>query len=211
MASSKGQIAEKNMNWYLNNYDYSYFFEKAMPYIGNDDFTIANCENVFTDTSTKERIKNSSPAFWFRSAKKNANVFSQNSIDAVSIANNHINDYGSNGKQDTIDALNKANVLWGNEENIIILEKDGIKFAILPVSFYSSSYVDSIIESLRSIKDSTDIQIIYFHGGKERLHKPESWKIEGCRKFVDEGADLVIGAHPHVLQPIEMYKNVNIV
>ena len=211
IASLKGKIEPNNMNWYLDNYDFSYFFEKTMPYISNDDFTIANCENVFTDTATKEITKNHSPAYWYRSSSKNANIFSKNSIDAVSIANNHINDYGNQGKHDTINALDKANVLWGNEENIIVLEKHGIKFGIIPVTFYSSWYVDSIVELINSVEEYTDIQIIYFHGGTERIHKPENWKIEGCRKFVDEGADLILGSHPHVLQPLEKYNNVNIV
>lgn len=211
MASYKGQSISGNMNWCLDNKDFSYFFEKAMPFISDDDFTIANCENVFTDTATAEVKKNHNPAYWYRSSSKNAGVFSANSIDVVSLSNNHVNDYGSTGKKDTIKALENGGVLWGNDDNIVFLEKDGITIGVLCVNFWGSYNIDNIVSKIASIKDKTDIQIVYFHGGTERIHSPEQWKINGCHKFIDNGADLVVGSHPHVLQPYEEYNGVSIV
>lgn len=52
---------------------------------------------------------------------------------------------------------------------------------------------------------------MFFHGGKERIHTPEEWKINATRKLIDNGADLVIGSHPHVLQPREIYKGKEII
>lgn len=210
MASFKGQYEQGNMSWALDNKPFSYFFEKAMPYIGNDTFTIANCENVFTDTANTPRKKDSTPAFWFKSATKNAKVFSENSIDAVSIANNHTNDYGSEGNEDTKKALDDAGILWGDDSQVVYLESDGVKIGLICSTFWGEYLQENIVSRIKEIKDSTDIQIVFFHGGLERLHSPESWKKAGCHAFVDAGADLVVGAHPHVLQPLEQYKGVDI-
>lgn len=211
MASYKGESVHGNMNWCLDNKPFTYFFEKAMPYIGNDDFTITNCECVFTDTATSEVHKNHSPAYWYRSSSKNAGVFSMNSIDAVGIANNHIADYGIQGKEDTKKALESAGVLWGNDNQEVILEKNGVKIALLLMNFWETYQSDKIVSKLINLNETTDIQIVYFHGGTERIYSPEQWKVNGVHKFVDAGADLVLGAHPHVLQPHEEYKGVDIV
>ena len=211
MASYKGQYEKGNIAWALDNKPFSYFFEKAMPYIGNDTFTIANCENVFTDTENTPRKKDSTPAFWFKSATKNARVFFENSIEVVSIANNHTNDYGNNGNEDTKNALENAGVLWGDDSKDVILQYDGIKIGLICATFWGPYLEESIISRINKIEKTTDLQIIFFHGGKERLHSPEKWKIDGCHRFVDAGADLVVGAHPHVLQRMETYKGVDIV
>lgn len=211
LASQKGQEETGNMINYLNTKDTSYFFEKCMDIIDNDDFTIANCENVFSDNNTQGIYKDYSPAFWFRSSTKNAAVFADNSIDAVSIANNHTNDYGTGGYDETKNALENVNVLWGDVENPIILEKDGISIGIICCKFWSSYYEDSIIQQIKELSQKTTIQIVFFHGGTEKIHTPEQWKVTGCRKFVDAGADLVIGGHPHVLQPYEEYNGVSII
>ena len=211
LASYKGQVIEGNMNWCLQNYDSSYFFEKAMPYIGNDDFTVTNCECVLSDTSTVEVAKNHSPAYWYRSGSKTASVFKENSIDAVAIANNHIADYGMSGKQDTMRALEDAGVLWGNDDQMVTLEKDGIKIGLILCNFWGSYQQDSIVSRIHELSKTTDIQIVYFHGGEMRIHFPEKWKVNGAHAFVDAGADLVLGAHPHALQPHEEYNGVDIV
>lgn len=211
LASQKGVEQEGNMINYLNTKDTSYFFERCMDIINYDDFTIANCENVFSDNAVDPVYKDYSPAFWFRSSRKNASVFADNSIDAVSIANNHSGDYKEAGYVETKDALEKVGVLWGDIENPIILEKDRISIAIICCKFWSSYYETSIINKIEELSKTTDIQIVFFHGGTEKIHTPEDWKIAGCRKFVDAGADLVIGGHPHVLQPYEEYNGVSII
>lgn len=211
LASQKGEEKKGNMINYLNTQDTSYFFEKCMSIIGNDDFTIANCENVFSDDNTEAIYKDYSPAFWFRSSTKNAAVYADSSIDAVSIANNHTNDYGSGGYSETKSALENVNVLWGDVDNPIILEKDGISIGIICCKFWGSYNEKSIIKQIEELSETTTLQIVFFHGGTEKIHTPEEWKVEGCRRFVDAGADLVIGGHPHVLQPYEEYNGTSII
>lgn len=211
IATNKNQKYKNSMENCLQTYPSTYFFEKCAPYITEDDFTIANCENVFTPEGTKAIGKNHSPAFWFRTDPMHANVFSSSSIDAVSIANNHTNDYGAIGYENTKKALTDVGVQYGEDNSPIILEKDGIKIAIICVTFWNEWYVNQITQQIQQASETTDLQIVFFHGGKEGKHSPEKWKIQGCRKFVDVGADLVVGGHPHVLQPYEEYNGVSII
>lgn len=203
---------QARFNYYALNNDKSYFLQGAIPYISTDDFTIANCETVFTDSNLTERDKGYTPAFWFRSHTENAFIFSENSVEVVSLANNHTNDFGEQGQLDTQKAIDNTNYTqWGNDDKDIILEKDGVKIGLVCCSLWDGNYADDIISRIENLNNSTDIQIVFFHGGEEATHTAESWKIEACHRIVDSGADLIVGGHPHVLQPLEEYNGVHII
>jgi poly-gamma-glutamate synthesis protein (capsule biosynthesis protein) len=212
LATQMGQNYEGSFNWYAENYDKEYFFEKTYPYVYDDDFTIANCENVFTDSALEERYKGYTPAFWFRSPSKNAEIFPAGNIEVVSIANNHTLDYSEDGMNDTIKAVEATGQLeWGGEEKDVILEKDDVKIGLVCDTMWSEIDTDKIIQRIENLNNSTDIQIVYFHGGEEAVHTEEYWKVQACHKMADAGADLIVGGHPHVLQPLETYNDVHIV
>lgn len=68
----------------------------------------------------------------------------------------------------------------------------------------------ALSNQIAALEKETDYQIIYYHGGTERKYKPDEWRVRASRKLVDNGADLVIGNHPHVLQPMETYNGADI-
>lgn len=194
-----------------------YFLKKVNKYFLYDDFTIADCENVYSDSknlvmSDKGQYANPNVrAFWFKTAAKNANILSVGGIDLVSISNNHINDYGEQGHIDTRQALDDAGVQWGEEGKIVYFTKNGFKIGVICCSMYHEGTVSSIKKYIDKATKKSDYQIIYFHGGTEAIHKPEEWKIRACHALIDYGADLVIGDHPHVLQPMEKYNGKTII
>ena len=195
----------------------SYFFEKVSSYFLSDDFTIGDCENVFSDSKNlkvSDKGQYADPkveAYWFKSKAKNANILREGGIDFVSISNNHINDYGAKGHEDTRNALDAANVKWGEEGKIVYYQKDGFKIGIICASMYGTYAIPSIKEAVDKASKKSDYQILYFHGGTEAIHKPEQWKIDACRELMDYGVDLIMGDHPHVLQPMEKYNNKTII
>lgn len=197
--------------------DPSYFFQKVKKYFKKDDFTIGDCENVFSDSTdlhVSDKGQYADPnieAYWFKSAAKNAKILKEGGVDVVSISNNHINDYGPQGHEDTKKALDDAGVEWGEEGKIVYLEKNGYKLAVICMTMYGEYYVDSIKEAIAEASENSDYQIVYFHGGTEAIHAPENWKINACHALVDAGADLIMGDHPHVLQPMETYNDVTII
>ena len=211
MASDLENGSEGSMLWSLENLPDSYFFEKVDQYFRDDDLTVANCENVFSDNKGVLRDKGEDGGFWFKSPAKNAGVFKTGGIDAVTICNNHTLDYGSDALEDTGEALDAAGVDWGIRDKIIYYEKEGYRIAIVCVAYYNFNEVYDAAKHLEEAEENSDFQVVYFHGGKEYEPVPENWKVSACRYMVDEGADLVIGAHPHCLQKIEDYGDAEIV
>ena len=75
-----------------------------------------------------------------------------------------------------------------------------------------SPYYDQLITPvIEEVKENSDIQIMYFHGGTEKEHVPDDWLVELCHKYADMGVDLIVGSHPHVLRPMEEYNGVDII
>ncbi len=210
LASFKGEKYPENFQDLLETHDYSFPFKNVKYIFEQDDFTIANGENVFTDKNLLPTIKNYTPAFWYYSKMKYANIYKESSIEVVSIMNNHTYDYNYDGYLDTIKALKNAGVTYGGEDPVI-LEKDGIKIGLICANLFHSFQSDEIVNQIKSIKDKVTYIIVYFHGGTEYLFSPPAEIKKYSHAFVDAGADLVLGAHPHVLQPIEVYKNKKIV
>ena len=206
VSTYKGGEAKGTFNWYAKNYPATYFFEKVYDTLSTDDYTIANCETVLTDRTLTPRNKGTgSRVFWFYGPSANAKIFTAGSVEVTGVVNNHMKDYGQAGYEDTLAALKKENLIIGDYNKPVYLEKNGIKVAIMFVNLWSLGDADKIIADMKKLDADTDYKIIYFHGGVEGTNYPEQWKVNACRKLIDSGANFVIGMHPHVLQPIEEY------
>ena len=197
--------------------DPSYFLSEVSFLFKKDDLTIADAENVYSDDNNlqmAEKGQTANPgieAYWFKTKSKNAKILKVGGIDYVSIDNNHIEDYGEKGVKDTKKALDKAGVDWGEQNRIIYYEKNGYTIGVIGITMYNENSVPAIKKHIKEASKGSDYQIVYFHGGTEAIHQPEEWKINACHRLVDAGADLVIGDHPHVLQPREFYKGKTII
>lgn len=211
LAAYKNQDSVGGFNEYVENHKPAYFFKEVNHIFRNDDLTIVNLENVFTDKELKEVAKDHNPAYWYRSKSNNTEILKAGFIEAVSLANNHYGDYGNQGRLDTQAAVAKAGILYGHNDKTFYYEKNGYRIAVICHGLWGEWQASAIIDRIKEAEKESDFQIVYYHGGTERIHKPEEWKIRASRKLVDNGADLVIGNHPHVLQPMENYNGVDIV
>ena len=188
----------------------SYFLEKVGSILQYDDFTIANMENVLTDRALKPVYKDHSPAFWFKGPSSNAHILKAGGVDIVSLSNNHIGDYGEEGKKDTMKALEAVGLPYAEKEGTVYFEKNGFRIALICHGLWWEGQSKQIIAKMEEAAKQSDYQIAYFHGGQEGIHAPEAWKVREAHRLVEAGADLVIGNHPHVLQPTEVYQDTNI-
>ena len=211
LASYKDQTTPGSFNEYANNKEPSYFLSKVSNVFKEDDFTILNLENVLTDQQLEEVNKNSEPAYWYKSKTDNIKILTTSSIEGLSVSNNHTNDYGPIGKQDTINTIVNANIQYGDYNNIMYFEKNNYKIAVICKGLWIESQTNEIIKIIKEAEQNSDYQIVFFHGGQEKIHHPEEWKVNATRKLIDNGADLVIGSHPHVIQPREIYKGKEII
>lgn len=211
LASYKNEDASNGFKEYANREDPKYFLDKVAPIFRADDLTIVNLECVLTDKELPPIEKHEATPFWYYGKTANTRILTEQSVEAVSLANNHMYDYGEQGRLDTVEAVKNAGLLYAGWEETFYFEKNGFKIAVICANLYVGSEADVICNLVKEASKVSDFQIVFFHGGKMRLHEPEQWKVKGCHKIVDAGADLIVGAHPHVLQPREIYKGVDIV
>lgn len=183
--------------------DLSYFFKNVKPYFDKDDLTLVNLETTFTTASIREP-----KAFNFKGDPSYVKSLTLGSIEAVNIANNHIYDFKDKGYQDTLKTLQGENINYFGEGNIYKTEIKGNKFAMIGYQAWEGAFnFDKLKATLSQLKSDSYTIIVNFHWGIERDYTPSDFQKKLAHFAIDNGADLIIGHHPHVLQGIETYKD----
>lgn len=187
-----------------HNSDYSYFFKNVKDIFSKDDLTAVNLEGTFTSATVKA-VK----TYNFKSSPDFAKVLTAGGIEAVNISNNHIYDYLNQGFADTKTALSNEKINYFGEGNKYITEIKGIKFGFLGYNAFNGneSFLNTLKADITSLKAQGCIVIINFHFGVEGSYTPNQSQKNIAHFAVDNGADMIIGHHPHVIQGIETYKN----
>lgn len=188
--------------------NYSYFMKNVSNIFSNDDYTLVNLETTFTDSNAKAP-KEGEVFYNFKGSKEYVNILTKNSIEGVTIANNHIYDYGKQGMIDTVNVLKENNVDICGEGYKILRDIQGVKFGFLGYTGweYSKDLRAKIVSDISELrKQGAQVVIPYFHWGIERSYEPYDVQQSLARFSIDNGADAVIGSHPHVIQSIESYK-----
>lgn len=211
IASAYGAVKEGNLNWYVQERGPAYFLEKVAPIFEDDDITVVNCENVLTDRELEERPKAGEVNYWFRGPSANAAIFSASSVEVAGIANNHANDYGEEGYEDTVAALKAEGLAVAEDNKPLYYDAGGLTVGILACQLWYAGAERGYYAALREMNEKADIQIIYAHGGSEGVYEVDDWRVTAAHVFIDRGADLVIYAHAHRLQPMESYNGATVV
>lgn len=187
-----------------NSKDYSYFFKNTSEIFKNDDLTTANLETTFTDATVKAQ-----KTYNFKAPADQTKILTSGGIDAVNISNNHIYDYLDQGYEDTKTALTDAGIAFFGEGSSYIKEIDGVKFGFLGYRAFESSdsFLNKLKTDIASLKAEGCIVIINFHWGVEKSYSPNETQKKIAHYAIDNGADMIIGHHPHVVQSIETYNN----
>ena len=190
------------------NKDYSYFFKNVYDIFSKDDYTLVNLETPLTDATVKAD-KGSGTVFHFKGPKDYVNILTSSSIEGVTIANNHMNDYGKKGLTDTVETLSANKVDFCGKNYKIEKEIKGSKFLFLGYEgwSFSTELKNQISKDIKEGKANGSIVIPYFHWGIERQYEPYDVQVNLAHFAIDEGADMILGSHPHVIQSLENYKN----
>jgi len=183
--------------------DHSHFLRNVVHIFEEDDLTILNLEGTLT-YATEHMDK----TFVFRGPPHFARILSSSSVEVVSIANNHTIDFFDRGYRDTTAALRVEGIAYfGNEYNTI-MEINGIKVGLFghriwADTAFNRNRITAAIEDLQN--RGAQLIIAYYHWGVERSNVPEAYQVAIGRFSIDQGAHLVLGAHPHVVQGIEQH------
>ena len=182
--------------------DYLYPFENVSHYFTGDDFTMLNLEGALCEGGTavlKEYNFRGTPAY--------TGILTQNSVEAVTIANNHTYDFGQEGYDSTTAALKDAGVPYAEDDGtVIVTTESGLTIGIYAAT-YAAMTEDKIVAGITSLRENPDVELIIFaaHWGTENSFRSSEKQRDLGRAAIDAGAHIVYGTHPHVLQPIEEY------
>ena len=186
-----------------------YFLKGVKGVFSKDDLTIVNLEGTLTTRGSK-----ADKAFAFRGKPSYTKILTKGSVEAVSFANNHCYDYGKVSYTDTIGYVKKAGVKLSSYSKVSVCKVKGVKIAMVSVDDIgqyggqAKSLIKSGVKKLK--KKNVNAIIVSMHAGIEKDYYPSSTQKSIAHYAVKQGADLVLGHHPHVLQGVEKYKGVYI-
>jgi poly-gamma-glutamate synthesis protein (capsule biosynthesis protein) len=218
-------MLDRGVEYVINSYgggDYKFPFLKIADYLKEADILFGNLEGPISNKG--ERVGS---IYSFRNNLAVIEGLNFAGFDILSVANNHIFDYGREAIEDTFNRLKTAGIdyVGGGFNEIeayspIIREVNGTKIAFLAYTNLGSKFwaakgeelgiawleKERMEKEVKEAKSQADIVITSFHYGEEYYLEPTSFQVSISRAAIDAGADLVIGHHPHVAQKIEKYR-----
>lgn len=183
--------------------NYSWFFRNVLPIFEKDDLTMVNLEGTLTTRGERQ-----DKTFAFRGAPEYVSILTAGSVEAVTLANNHSQDYGEISLTDTKDALDEAGIWWVENLNTLVKEVNGVKVGMIGLYDLNYSAPEILPKAMEQVKkDGAELIVVQVHWGIEGEGVPVARQREVAYAAIDAGADLVIGHHPHVIQGLEEYKD----
>lgn len=197
-------------------------FTPTKPLLDSGDLIFMNLENPVSDLQPKVKKE-----FSFTSAPERLGWYMDVGFNLFSLSNNHIADADQEGIDDTLKHLKEMSAArshkawWAGASSNSYDEAESATFIELPEknlkiayfstgnsrgAFVSKYWSASLLKKIKAAKAQADLVIVSVHGGKEYQHLPEQNITDIYHSWVDQGADLVIGHHPHVIRPVELYK-----
>lgn len=216
-------LIDEEMQNFMDDFGYNYPIEKLAPVLDGYDIVFSNLE---TPIGTKGKQVKGKP-YCFLVHPNYAEPINKMHLDVVSIANNHIMDYGNIALVSTMTWLDNNSIKYtGAGKNLdearkpAIIVRKGIEFVFLaynerpPASFYAkknspgttSADLNEITEDIKKYKKKTNIVLVSMHWGIENTLYPQTYQTVLARAIIDAGADVIIGHHPHWIQGVEIYK-----
>lgn len=200
--------------------------EPAKHILLDADITFGNLEGCFlNEGEVAKRCKDSTKCFAFKMPEKYISCLVETGFDVVSLANNHIGDFGDAGRSTTMRLLDSVGISYGGllSKPTAIFERAGLKigFCAFAPNFGTCSIndIEAAKKLVSELKRQVDIVIVSFHGGAEgaeHVHVTRKTEVfygenrgnvyEFARHVIDAGADVVFGHGPHVTRAIDLYK-----
>lgn len=198
--------------------------EELVKEMNDADIFMLNNEFAYSTRGT-EIIEKS---YTFRAHPKRVEILKEMGVDIVSLANNHALDFGEEALLDTFTTLEEAGIEYVGAGINLDRAKAPVYYTIgdTTIGYVAASHViyamdwyatdkrpgmigtydpTLFLASIKEAKENSDFVVVYVHWGKERTHDPVSYQKNLAKKYIDAGADVVIGCHPHVMQGIEFY------
>ena len=193
-----------SLNAYYDMYGPAYFFQNVKSVFDADDLTVVNFEGTLTDSTARN-----GETFAFKAPAEYAEILTDGGVEAVNVANNHSHDYGDQGFADTKENLKKAGITTFGYNETALMEVKGVKIGLVGIyelhdHLEREHQVRVNIQKVRA--EGADLVFVVFHWGNEKDTVPDANQVTLAKLAIDNGADLVVGHHAHVLQGVTTYK-----
>ena len=220
-------MLDRGIEWYSRQHnDWGWPFRKIAPTLTAADLVFGNLESVISDKGIKQ-----GSIYSFRAQPKMLGGLKLAGFDVLSVANNHSLDYGIEALLDSQERLRQAGIIpvgagksAAQARAPALFNIKGTTIGILAytalgspfwqagektpgVAWIDTSRLEQLKQDIKKTKQQADIIVVSFHFGDEYQIKPSAMQQFLSRIAIDVGADLVIGHHPHVVQPVEQYKH----
>lgn len=200
----KGQGSGNLFRDYYEMYGNQYFFQNVREIFAQDDITYVNLEGALTPYRQVVEKK-----FPIKGEPEYVGALLDGSIEVVNLANNHTYDCGQAGYDSCRQLLAENGIAYCGELETCTLEHNGIRTGFIGLNCWEMNKtlarkLKNLIAGLKS--DGCDIVCVMFHGGIEREYESSATTESFAHHAIDYGADIVVGAHPHVVQGIEIYQ-----
>ena len=181
--------------------DYEFPFRNMRHIFEADDFTFINLEVVLGLNVGKQAGK----TFVFSGPEEYVQIMTSSSVEAVTLANNHVEDFGIEGYENTKRILDENGVAYVEEDKTtLFVTETGLTIGLYAESFDFKE--SDIAENIAALKEQgAEIIICAFHWGTEGAYRHNDKQERYAHAAIDAGADIVVGHHPHVLQEMEEY------
>ena len=205
----EGSVSKKEESFaaFAEKYGYDYFFANFRELFEKDDLTVVNLEGVLSDSAFMEK---KGKTFRFRGPTDYVKILTGSSVEAVSLANNHIMDFSAQGAESTKRVLDENGVSWFWNETYYVFEHDGVRIAFFGLEHSKYASLGGWLNrTFRELKDSGGVSavVVYVHTGIEYKGEHENKAALMAQDLVGMGADLVLLSHPHVLQGVDIIDN----
>lgn len=189
---------------YYDLYGPEYFLKNVRSIFEEDDLTIVNMEGTLTKETTRVDKQ-----FAFKGDPDYVKILSSSSVEAANVANNHSHDYGEKSFQDTVQTLEENGIKSFGYDDVAVLEVKGIRVGMFGIYELDDHLkrIPQVKRDIAKLKDqNADIIVAVFHWSNELVTVPDENQVTLAHLAIDEGADVVVGHHPHVVQGIDEYK-----
>ena len=221
-------------DWYImpkyderNKKVYGILSEEVVDIMTSSDITVAN--NEFTISNRGSKMPNK--YYTFRGSPERLSIYKEMGVNLVTLANNHIYDYGTDAFNDALDALEQYDIPYiGAGRNIeeakqpyyyiingykigFVNATRAEKYILTPEATETTGGVlrcydpTTFIEVIQETKKNSDFVITLVHWGKEDSSELEKVQLDTSKQYIEAGADVIVGTHAHTLQGIDFYQN----
>jgi poly-gamma-glutamate synthesis protein (capsule biosynthesis protein) len=180
------------------NSDPTYPFSKVAERLRSADITFINLESPIIYDCPRY-----AEGFIFCANREMASGLQFSGVDIVNLANNHSRNFGSKGLQETTEILSERGILTTGLGKLVTIQKNDTTFGFLGFDFTVKNPTDADFDLISDSDQKVDVLVIAIHWGVEYTHDPTSHQKELAKKFVEKGADVIAGHHPHWVQPFD--------